>query len=381
VRILHVVPTYLPATRYGGPIYSVHGLCRALVRRGHQVDVFTTNVDGERDSDVPLGTPVDLDGVSVRYFATNFRRLYVSPSMRRMLADSIGRYDLAHLHSVFLWPAYAAARTARRHDVPYVISPRGMLVQELIARKSHFAKLLWIRAVERRTFSHAAAVHFTTQTEWDDARRLPIPLPSPFVVPNGIDLLPLDARRRLDNTILFLGRVNWKKGLDHLIDAMALVPEATLIVAGNDEEGLTPRLRAQAERNGTAARIDFRGAVAGTAKDDLLLTSAILVLPSYSENFGNVVLEAMAASTPVIVTPEVGLAHDVAEADAGIVSSNEPEHLAAAIRALLNDADRRDTLGRHGRALVVEHFTWDAIAARMEHAYENVTAAARGRRG
>src|SRR5262249_2892122 len=69
MRILHVVPTYLPAVRYGGPIFAVHGLCRALARRGHHVEVFTTNVDGSGASPVPLGEPVDLDGVQIRYFS------------------------------------------------------------------------------------------------------------------------------------------------------------------------------------------------------------------------------------------------------------------------------------------------------------------------
>src|SRR5204863_3607521 len=139
VRILHVVPTYLPATRYGGPIVSVHGLARALAARGHHVHVFTTNVDGDGTSDVPLGIPVPMHKVQVHYFASPLRRLYYSPAMGRALR-SIGEFDIVHTHSLFLWPTYAAARAARKADVPYVVSPRGMLVPELIARKSALAK-------------------------------------------------------------------------------------------------------------------------------------------------------------------------------------------------------------------------------------------------
>lgn len=380
MRLLHVVPTYLPATRYGGPIYAVHGLCRALVRRGHAVDVFTTNVDGDHDSAVPLGVPVALDGVSVRYFPSSFRRLYFSPAMRHALNESVASYNAVHLHSVFLWPTYAASRAARRHGVPYVVSPRGMLVPELIARKSRFAKLLWIRAVERKTFSHAAAVHFTAASEWDDARRMSMPLPDPFVVPNGIDLPPLPSAIRLPNILLFLGRINWKKGLDRLIDAMPYVPEAKVIIAGNDEENLTPKLRAQAERNGVAGRIEFRGPVSGAEKDALLQTSTALVLPSHSENFGNVVLEAMANAMPVIVTPEVGLAEDVARSRAGVVTSNDPDVLAEAIRALLGDAALRAAMGARGRQLVEERFTWDHVAALMEALYARISEATRAAR-
>ena len=114
LRLLHIVPTYLPALRYGGPIRSVHALCRALAADGHDVHVFTTNVDGSDDSDVPLARPVDLEGVKVTYFPSRrLRRLYWSPPMRRALAASVGGFDVVHLHAVYLWPIWAGARAAR----------------------------------------------------------------------------------------------------------------------------------------------------------------------------------------------------------------------------------------------------------------------------
>ncbi len=369
MRLLHVIPTYLPATRYGGPIYAVHGLCRALARRGHQVDVFTTNVDGDGESPVALETPVELDGVSIRYFPSAFRRLYYSPRMRAALHREIAKYDAVHLHSVFLWPTYAAARAAERRHVPYVISPRGMLVPELIARKSAFAKRLWLRAFERRNFAHAAGIHFTAQAEWDDASRTAMPLPAPFIVPNGIDLPALSTAPRLPNTFLALGRINWKKGLDRLLDALQSVPEVKVVIAGNDEENLTPQLRAQAERNGIADHVEFRGEVAGAEKETLFATATALVLPSHSENFGNVVLEAMAAAMPVIVTREVGLAADVEQAEAGIVIDGAPESLADAIQRLLRDPELRAQMGRRGRELVSARFTWDRVSREMEEHY------------
>src|SRR3954464_12392703 len=92
MRILHVVPSYIPAWRYGGPIHSVHGLCKALVARGHEIDVATTNVDGESGRDVPLAKPVDLNGVRVHYFPSRvLRRLYYSPPLRRFIAGGMGR--------------------------------------------------------------------------------------------------------------------------------------------------------------------------------------------------------------------------------------------------------------------------------------------------
>lgn len=355
MKILHVVPTYLPARRYGGPIVAVHGLCRALAARGHDVTVFTTNVDGDSESDVPLDRDVLLDGVRIRYFASTFRRLYVSPSMRAALRD-IASFDLIHNHSVFLWPTMASARAAKEQRVPYVISPRGMLVRDLIRRKSSFVKRAWIGLVERRNFANAAAIHFTSQRELDDARGTGIPIPRPFIAPNGIDLLPRPDVPRDANTIVYLGRINWKKGLDRLIPA--LPHGVKLIIAGNDEENLTPKLRELARDHD----VEFRGPLYGDAKWELLARAGAFVLPSLSENFGNVVVEAMMMSTPVIVSPEVGVASDVAAAGAGIVTHD----FGAAINDVLRDP--RD-YGRNGRALVESKFTWPAVAAQMEHEY------------
>ena len=240
MRLLHVVPTYLPARRYGGPIVAVHGLCRALAARGHQVDVFTTNVDGDGVLDVPLGEAVDLDGVRVRYFPSPMPRLYWSPRMQRALRANVRAYDLVHTHAIWLWPGYAAARAAHHANVPYVISPRGMLVPELIRQKSRLVKRAWLAAIERRNFAEAAAIHFTSNVEQQDAARIRTPLPSPFIVPNGIDLEPRPNVPRDEKTLLFLGRINWKKGLDRAIELLPQI-DARLVIAGNDEENLTPQ--------------------------------------------------------------------------------------------------------------------------------------------
>jgi glycosyltransferase involved in cell wall biosynthesis len=371
VKILHVVPTYLPARRYGGPIFAVHGLARALAARGHEVDVFTTNVDGDGESDVPLRQRVDLDGVGVHYFPSRFRRLYWSPQMRNALLTSVHRYAVVHLHSVFLYPTFAAARIAHYSRVPYVISPRGMLVPELIAAKSRWTKLAWLRLIERRNFSGAAAIHFTTERERQDALRTKMPIRSSFVVPNGIDLSApaLSPPHRDSDTILFLGRITWKKGIDRLITALPHIEHARLLIAGNDEENLTPRLRELAERLGVANRIELLGPVEGAAKEALLARATLFALASMSENFGNVVLEAMAAETPVVLTPEVGLAEEVRRARAGVIVPAQPRELANAINALLRDPNGRRVMGEQGRRTVETRFSWPRIAEEMEAQY------------
>jgi glycosyltransferase involved in cell wall biosynthesis len=372
MRILHVVPTYLPATRYGGPIYAVHGLAKALAAAGHEVSVFTTNVDGGTVSGVPLNAAVMRDGVSVRYFASPMPRLYWSPAMRAALRREARGFDVVHLHSVFLWPTMAGAAAARRAGVPYVISPRGMLVPELIRRRSRLIKTSWIRLVERGNFRHAAAIHFTSRREWDDAARLAIPLPSPFVIANGIDLEEVRVADSRSDYVLFLGRINWKKGLERLIEALAGVPNVRAIVAGNDEEHYTAQLQALAGRFGVLERIEFTGPVSGEAKRELLANAAVLVLPSHNENFGNVVIEAMGSGVPVIVTPEVGLSDAVLRAGAGLITSGEPEDLARSIHDLVSNPALARELGTRGRELVEREYTWPVIAAQMIQAYEAV---------
>src|SRR5262245_36873824 len=188
MQILHVVPSYLPAMRYGGPIFAVHGLCRALASRGHELQVFTTNIDGPGVTSTPIATPVDLDGVQIRYFPCPLlRRLYWSPALGRTLHREIDKYDMVHLHSVFLWPTWAAARAARHAGIPYVLSPRGMLVKDLIARRSRLAKSAWIRLVERSNVEQAAAVHLTSHLEGQELACFGWRLPRLVVIPNAID--------------------------------------------------------------------------------------------------------------------------------------------------------------------------------------------------
>jgi len=384
LRILHVVPSYIPAYRYGGPIYSVHGLCKALVDLNHDVHVFTTNINGLNNSDVPLDTPVDIDGVKVWYFSSPFlRRFYWSPSMSKALKERIQNYNLVHLHSIFLWPTWAASRASMACNIPYVLAPRGMLVKDLIKRKSRLMKSACIKTFERHNLEQAATIHVTSTAEERECLRFGFKLPIISVVPNGIDstefsnnsVEPSDCIRPLldkQPMILFLSRISWKKGLDRLIPALAHVPDAHLIIAGNDEENYTPHLTNLANKHGVKQRVTFSGPVRNGDKNALLKAAKVLTLPSYSENFGNVVLEAMAVGCPVVVTPQVGLADAVTKCGAGLVVEGKPENIARAIQQILVDSKTRAEMGKNGRKTVKERYTWNSIATQMEQVYQKI---------
>ncbi|MDP8235638.1 MAG: glycosyltransferase [Candidatus Erginobacter occultus] len=385
MRILHVTPYYYPALRYGGPVRSVHGLCRSLAELGHDIRVYTTDLDGPARIGHPPGVPIDVEGVAVRYFPARYcRRLFFSPEMGRELSRRIDLYDLVHIHTFFSWPTHIAASIAARHGVPYILTPRGMLVKDLVRRKSRLVKSAWIRITGRRVVEGAARIHATTDIEKEEIRRFNFKLPEVFVIPVGVDpadkfpgsggpVSPtIEALVRKIPLLLFLGRINWKKGLDRLIPALRYLEGVHLAVAGNDEDNYRIKLDRLASRNGVSGRLTFTGAVYGEEKRRLFGAADVFVLPSYSENFGIAVLEAMAAGLPVVVTPEVGLSREVEESGAGLVLNGDPGVLGPGIKDLLADPVRLKEMGERGRELAARRYAWSGIAREMEKVYQQV---------
>lgn len=385
MRILLYAPNYLPAIRYGGPVRSAHGLARGLVGFGHEVHVFTTNVDGPGLIDTPCETPVDVDGVKVRYFPLAApKRIYHSPAMGRAIENEIASFDVAHINGMFLWPGPKVAVAAAKAGVPVVISPRGMLVPEMIAGRSTLVKHLWIRLMERRGLALAGAIHVTSGEEAQGVRRLGLDLASLAVIGNGVDLPdhpPAEATvARIwagipqGKRVAFLGRLDWTKGVDLAIAAVREIADAQILIAGHDQIGLRAKLEPELAREGGALAGRFIGPVDGEDKWALLAGADVLVAPSVKESFGMSVAEALAIGTPVICTDGVGAATIVAQIDAGCVVPRTHEALTAALAAVLSDGPRRAAFAARAAACMAAEYTWDAIARRMEALYRDIGA-------
>jgi glycosyltransferase involved in cell wall biosynthesis len=356
-------------------------LCRNLAATGHEVHVLTTSVDGPVDSDVPLDRPVDLEGVQVHYFRSRWlRRLYWSSDLAAQCATMAQGFDVLHLHSVFLFPTWTGARSASRAAVPYVLSPRGMLDRALIDRRSGAFKRTWIWLIERRNLAGAAAIHLTSREERRALGDLDLALAPTVVIPNGVDVpaqfpshaVSCEVRKLVSDgfEILSFGRISWKKALDRLIGAIAHLPQARLLIAGHDEEGHSNTLRAFAQARGVADRVHFLVRyVDGADKEALFNAARVFALTSLSENFGNVVAEAMIRGLPALVTERVGVAELVAASGAGVVSRSGEEDLAAALADLLRSSDRLAVMGAAGASFAREQLSWDAIARQFGELY------------
>lgn len=374
-------PNYLPATRYGGPIQSAHGLARGLVCLGNEVKVLTTNINGPERLDVPLDRAVDIDGVHVHYCPIRTpERVYYSPEMARLAETIMPDIDAVHINGLFLWPGPQIARIARKWGVPVVISPRGMLMPEMVAGKSRLIKQIWLALQESTTLRTASVIHATSNGEAEGLQAMGRSLAPVAVVPNGVngpthapttkEIAEVWGDVPAGRRVAFLARLDWTKGLDLAIEAVRAHPNAVLRIAGNDQIGLRaqfePRLH---RRNDGSSAGAFLGQLDGARKWALLAGADLLLAPSVRESFGMAVAEALAVGTPAIVTPGVGAKDLVAEVDAGLVVPREAVALNATLSTFLAEDARRTAAGEKARAIITERYDWRAIAARMAALY------------
>lgn len=385
MKILHVIANLAP--RYGGPSKACWEMARAVARLGHEVSIYTTNQDGSGELAVPLDRPVSREGVEIRYFPIQPPRFWgTSLPLARALRQKIPTVDLAHLHSLYLFHNLVAGHYCRQYAIPYLMRPQGTL-DPFIYRRHRWRKRLMELLFEHRNIRRAAALHFTTAEEAELAAPFTFQTPG-VVVPLGIDynefaVLPEPGRFRAQHPeiganpiILFFGRINFKKGLDILVKAFGAVArqrqDVHLVIAGPDNEGWGGKVRAWLSDAGLLDRTTFTGMLLGPEKLAVLRDADMFVLPSYSENFGIAVIEAMAAGLPVIISDKVNIWREVQAAGAGRTVPCDAEALAAQILELLAKPELARQMGQSGRTLVAECFQWPRIAQNLAAAYARI---------
>jgi glycosyltransferase involved in cell wall biosynthesis len=398
MRILLVI--FGVAPRYGGLSVMGPELSRELMRQGHEVSIYTTDADGPGHLDVPVDRPVISEGVKIHHFRgwSLPGTFVISPGLWRALRDTVTHYDVVHSWSVYGFANTAAAYWCRKRGVPHMVFPHGSL-DPFLLRRNPFRKWLFTKLFAERDYRLASAVLFNTAEEMRLASSWPglrasagqvVKGPKRFVVPVGIDASwlrepDLAAGERLRSKfpglkgrrlVVCLGRINFKKGLDILAHAFARIArdrdDLHLVVAGPDSEGYGQKVRRWLADGGVLEKTTFTGGLQGEERLAAVQQAEVFALPSYTENFGGVVTEAMASGVPVVISDQVNIWPDVSRAEAGLIVPCDVEATAQALRAILEDPERGKQMGSNGRRWVAEHLPWTVVAAQMANAYEEV---------
>lgn len=375
MKILQVIPSL--SARFGGPSNAVLGLSASLARQGAEVNVYTTGESfGQRD----------VDGVKVFSFPLSFPGRYkFSLSLFKALDRDIPFFDIAHIHSCFQFSTQAACGLCRKYNKPYILRPLGQL-DPFLLRKNSLSKSIYLSLFDMKNLRYAFCLHLTSQLERDWLKGL-LKEDNGVVIPLGINLkeydnLPAYGRFRWKyrelkdkKIILFLGRLNFKKGLDVLAESFLILSKKSddlhLVIAGPDE-GYGEKIKKYFNKNGLSKKVTFTGMLEGEEKLSAFKDSDVFVLPSYSENFGISALEAMAAGLPVVVSNKVGLAADIKAANAGKVIEVNNASLAWEIDFLLKEEQARKDIIANAAVLVREKYDWDKIGSQVLELYKKI---------
>ena len=389
MRILHVIPTM--SARYGGPAKACGEMSMAIADRGHHVEIFTTNYDGFGGYVEPSTNPLSerRDDITVHTFPVDVPPDYfrVSRPLAAALSDNVKNFDLVHCHSLYLFTTLATGFFARRHQVPLILRPHGTLDPYIYPRHRGRKRVVeWL--YQNRMFKRAAAIHYTTTDERDLAAPYTFGRPG-FVAPLGLnieDYRPLPPRgtfrarfpeTRGKKILLFLGRINFKKGLDVLAKAFGQVAkerdDVHLVIAGPDNDALRPKVEAWLQAEGVLEKTTFTGMLVGEDKLAAFADSDLFVLPSFTENFGIAVIEALACGLPVLISDKVNIWREIDAAGAGKVEPVDAGRFGRQILTMLDDRDGLKRQGERGIDTVSRLFNWRSIGERLEGVYQSVS--------
>ncbi|HBL10858.1 MAG TPA: glycosyltransferase [Cyanobacteria bacterium UBA11162] len=383
MKILMVTP-YLGSV-YGGTSKVVTELSPALGNLECTIDLIATNANGSGKLDFPLQIWLDEGSYRVQYFnCCHQNDLIISFSLVNWLINNSHNYDIVHTNTIFAPLISLTHWVCQLHKIPYIVTPHGMLDPWALSYKA-WKKQIYYTLFEKPALQQASAIQVLTNSEANHINSLGFQ--HTIVVPNGIryqDFENLPAPEifyqafpatRNKTIILFLGRIDPKKGLDLLAPAFAKVhnqfPETHLVVAGLDSIGFLPTARNYFIQVGCLDAVTFTGMLTGSLKQAAFVAANLYVAPSYSEGFSMSVLEGMASGLPCIITtgcnfPEAAIANVTHVVE---INSNA---LADALLECLNNPQQAQAMGDRAHKFILQNYTWERTAQQLIKLYKAI---------
>lgn len=382
MNILFLAPYYAPAYSFGGVVSMSEGLAQALVKRGHQVTVLTTDAFSLEQA-YSGATDENRNGLHVirvpnQIYSLRRYNLSTAWGMKKIAGEIMPAIDVLHVHEFRTVENLLVTPIAADMNKPIILSPHGTLTYDTgrSLLKTGWDKLFSARIARR--IQHVIAL---AQAELADIQALWSQFGSPqtqfSVIPNAVNPdefadLPDSTRFREKYhlgdaaVVLFMGRLQQRKGVDHLAKAFlqANLPDTKIVFAGPDE-GMRDRLEATADE-----RFVFTGFIRGEERLAALAAVDLFALPATGEGLSMAVLEAMAAGLPVLLSPGCNLP-EAETAGAGLVIEPEIDALAEALKRLLADRAALSKMGSNARTLIRQRFSWERVAAEMEALYQS----------
>lgn len=361
MRVLQILTWVAADGSFGGPLAVARSNGARLAENGHEVALWgggnrqdrRSHLDGER-----VFPAFQIPAMGVAGF--------VAPRLWLELFRQRHAIDVAYVHAARDLTVVVAMMVLRALRIPYVAQPHGM-----VQPTRHPAKRV-IDIVLLPTLRRAGAVLALTPIEARDLASLRVSEDRVVMCPNGISDESAEADGREDDLVSFVSRLHPRKRVESFVDAAAIVrsggTQARFEIAGGDAGSLAAT-RERIERLGLADDVRYLGALTPVEARKQIARSSVFVLPSVDEPFPRAVLEALAVGTPVVCTTGCHIAPILADYDAAVVCEPTPDALAAAICALLDDADRRHRLREAGLRAVREQFSMDVVAERLEGAF------------
>ncbi|MFC4211308.1 XrtY-associated glycosyltransferase XYAG1 [Pedobacter lithocola] len=386
MTIIHITPSYKPAYTYGGPIHSIAKLCEVLVKSqenktecDYKIRVFTTTANGKTELNIKPGEPQIIEGVQVIYYKRLTKdHSHFSPALllnlRKEIIKNGSENSIIHIHAWWNLTSIFSCFIAKWHNVPIVVSPRGMLTSYTFNNRNSCSKRV-VHAFFGKRLLKYCHIHTTSNQEKEDVLKIVKPK-SISVISNLVNLKDYNIEESNSSSIfkvIFLSRIEEKKGLELLFEALASLNFSwSLTIAGSGEEEYLQRLLEKAEKLNITENITWTGQVSNSEKFDLLAAHDVCALTSYNENFANVVVESLSVGTSVLISDKVGLSDYVKIKGLGWVTPLNVKEIKHNLSCIFQDKPKLELIRKCAPKIILEDFDDSALASKYVAIYRHI---------